>query len=58
MTAATTTPPWSLLTTWRVVVICNREELILNINVFVVRVWAGQYGEDLMLNVTVFVVRT
>ena len=34
-----------------------REELILNVTVFVVRVWGGQYREELILNVTVFVVR-
>ena len=30
---------------------------MLNVTVFVVRVWGGQYREELMLNVTVFVVR-
>jgi len=34
-----------------------REELILNVTVFVVRVWREQYREELILNVTVFVVR-
>ena len=34
-----------------------REELILNVTVFVVRFRGGQYREDLILNVTVFVVR-
>jgi len=34
-----------------------REELILNITVFVVRGWGGQYREELILNVTLFVVR-
>ena len=34
-----------------------REELILDITVFVLRVWGGQYREELMLNVTVFGVR-
>jgi len=34
-----------------------REELILNVTVFVVGVWGGQYREELILNVTVFVVR-
>jgi len=29
----------------------------LNVTVFVVRVWGGQYREELKLNVTVFVVR-
>jgi len=29
----------------------------MNVNVFVVRVWGGQYREVLILNVTVFVVR-
>jgi len=29
----------------------------MNITVFVVRVWEGQYREELMLNVTVFGVR-
>jgi hypothetical protein len=33
-----------------------REELILNVNLFVVRVWEGQYREELILNVTLFVV--
>ena len=35
----------------------EREELILNVTVFVVRIWGGQYREELILNVTVFVVR-
>ena len=34
-----------------------REELILNVIVFVVRVWGGQYREELILNIIVFVVR-
>jgi hypothetical protein len=34
-----------------------KEELILNITVFVVSVWGGQYREERILNVTVFVVR-
>ena len=34
-----------------------RKELILNVTVFVVRVWGGQYRKELILNVTVFVVR-
>ena len=45
---------------WRAAVICRerkREELILNVTVFVVRVWGGQYREELILNITVFVVR-
>ena len=29
----------------------------MNVIVFVVRVWGGQYREELILNVTVFVVR-
>jgi len=33
-----------------------REELILNVAVFFVRVRVGQYREELILNVTVFVV--
>ena len=33
-----------------------RKELIMNVTVFVVRVWEGQYREELILNVTVFVV--
>ena len=36
----------------------QREELILNVTVFVVRVWEGDYREELILNVTVFVART
>ena len=32
-------------------------ELILNVNLFVLRVWAIQYREELILNVTVFVVK-
>ena len=31
--------------------------MILNVTVFVVRVWGEQYREELILNVTVFVVR-
>jgi len=43
---------------WRAAVICKeREKLILNITVLVVRVRGGQYREELILNVTVFVVR-
>jgi len=33
-----------------------REELILNVPLFVVRFWGEQYREELILNVTVFVV--
>ena len=29
----------------------------MNVTVFVVRVWGGQYREELIVNVTVFVVR-
>jgi hypothetical protein len=29
-----------------------REELILNVTVFVVMVWGGEYREELILNVT------
>jgi hypothetical protein len=29
----------------------------VNVTVFVVRVWGGEYREELILNVTVFVVR-
>ena len=29
-----------------------REDLMLNVTVFVVRVWGVQYGEELILNVT------
>jgi len=32
------------------------EELKLNVTVFVVRVWGGQYREDLILNDTLLVV--
>ena len=32
----------------------EREEMILNVTVFVVRVWGGQYREELILKVTVF----
>ena len=32
-----------------------REELILNVTAFVVRVWGGQCSEEVILNVTVFV---
>jgi hypothetical protein len=35
----------------------KREEVILSVTVFVVRVWGGEYREELILNVTVFVVR-
>jgi hypothetical protein len=31
-----------------------REDLILNVTVFVVRFWGGQYREELILNVTLF----
>ena len=56
-TAATPTPQ-SVLMAWRADVICReRQKLILNVTVFVVRVWGGQYREELILNVTVFVVR-
>ena len=34
-----------------------REELILNVTVFAVRVWMEGKREELILNVTVFVVR-
>ena len=34
-----------------------REELILNVTVFVVRVWGRQSIKELILSVTVFVVR-
>jgi hypothetical protein len=59
-TAATT--PESDLLAWRADVICRRrererDELILNVTVFVVRVWVGEYREELILKVTVFVVR-
>ena len=30
-------------------------EMILNVTVFVVRVWGVQYREEMILNVTVFV---
>ena len=33
-----------------------REELILNINVFIVMVWGGQYKEELIMNFIVFCV--
>ena len=33
-----------------------REELILNVTVFVVGVWAGEYREELILNIAVFFV--
>ena len=33
-----------------------REELILDVTVFVLMVWGEQYREELKLNVTVFVV--
>jgi len=39
---------------------CNvqgEKEMIVNVTVFVVRVWGGQYREELILNFTVFVVR-
>ena len=60
-TAATITPE-SVLMAWRADAICKEreralEELILNVTVFVVRVWDGQYREELILNVTVLVVR-
>jgi hypothetical protein len=35
----------------------NREELILNVTVFALMVWGGQYRKELILNVTVCVVR-
>jgi len=35
----------------------NREKLILNITLFYVGVWGGQYREELVLNVTVIYVR-
>ena len=34
-----------------------RQELILNVTVFVVRIWGGQYRQELIMNVTVFVLR-
>jgi hypothetical protein len=34
-----------------------REEVILNVTVFVVRVKGGQYIEELILNYTVYIVR-
>jgi len=34
-----------------------RQELIVYVTLFVVRVWEGKYREELILNVTVFVVR-
>jgi hypothetical protein len=34
----------------------NREELILNVNFFIVRVWGGKYREELILSITMFVV--
>jgi len=34
-----------------------REELMLNVTVFVVRVFGGEYREELILNDSVFVVR-
>jgi len=34
-----------------------REELILNVTVWVVRVWGFQYRDELILNVTVLFVR-
>jgi len=39
---------WYLYIYWR---------FILNVTVFVVRLWGGQYREELILNVTVLVVR-
>ena len=33
-----------------------REELLLNVTVFVVSVWVEEYRKELLLNVTVFVV--
>ena len=35
----------------------QREELLLNITLLVLRVWVGKYREELILNVTVLVVR-
>jgi hypothetical protein len=58
MPAAATAKPQPDWMTWRAALTCReREELILNVTVFVVRVWGGQYREELILNVTVFVVR-
>jgi len=58
LTAAVTPTLQSGLMAWRAAVICKeREKLILNITVLVVRVRGGQYREELILNVTVFVVR-
>jgi len=34
-----------------------REELILYVNVFLVRVWERHYREELILNITLFFVR-
>ena len=34
-----------------------REQLILNVTVFVVSIWGEEYREELILNVTVFVLR-
>ena len=34
-----------------------REELILNVTLFVVTVWGGEYIEEMIRNNTVFVVR-
>jgi len=34
----------------------NIEELLVNINLFVLRVWGEQYREELILNVTVLFV--
>ena len=39
---------------------CNvqgEKKMIVNVTVFVVRVWGVQYREELIVNVTVFVVR-
>ena len=34
------------------------EERILNVTVFVVRLWGEQYREELIVNITLFGVRT
>jgi hypothetical protein len=34
-----------------------REELILNVTLFVARVWGGQYREELILNVNLLFVK-
>ena len=40
---------------WRDGVICReREELILNVTMFLVRVWGREYRTKLIMNITVF----